>query len=157
MTTISNQNGSFAPEPFQLLLFQPQSTTVSTLQEALNSTTRRGTIATCRLSNTETSLGWSDMLFRTHNPSERKQSTGTVIFSLGKEQTIRRDLTTGLLLHMECVPLSHYRNFYERDPYLPRPSYFMRGTADEIWGEDMHGVMRTTAENWTDDREGPTY
>jgi hypothetical protein len=55
-----------------------------------------------------------------------------------------------------CPPIT-LQEFYERDPDLPCPSHFMRGTADEIWGEDMHGVMRTTAENWTDDREEPTY
>ena len=55
-----------------------------------------------------------------------------------------------------CPPIT-LQEFYERDPDLPRPSYFMRGTSDKIWGEDTHGVMRTTAENWTDDCEGPTY
>ena len=55
-----------------------------------------------------------------------------------------------------CPPIT-LKEFYERDPDLPCPSHFMRVTADEIWGEDTHGVMRTTVENWTDDREEPTY
>ena len=28
---------------------------------------------------------------------------------------------------------------------------------DDIWGDDMHGVMRKTAENWADDREELTH
>jgi hypothetical protein len=34
----------------------------------------------------------------------------------------------------------------------------MRGTVDKIWSDDAdpYGVMRTTAEDWMDDQEGPT-
>jgi hypothetical protein len=34
----------------------------------------------------------------------------------------------------------------------------MQGTAGEIWGEDAdpYCVMQTTADDWTDDQEGPT-
>jgi hypothetical protein len=33
----------------------------------------------------------------------------------------------------------------------------MRGTADKIWSNDAnpYGVMKMTAEDWTDDQEGP--
>jgi hypothetical protein len=34
----------------------------------------------------------------------------------------------------------------------------MRGMADKIWSDDAdpYGVMRMTAEDWTDDQEKPT-
>jgi hypothetical protein len=56
-----------------------------------------------------------------------------------------------------CPPCT-LQEFYEGDPELPRPTHFMRGTADKIWRNtaDPYGVMRTTAEDWTDDQEGPT-
>ncbi len=52
-----------------------------------------------------------------------------------------------------CLPIT-LREFYESDPELPRPSHFMRGTAEEIWGKDKdpHNVMQTTAADWVDDQ-----
>ncbi len=64
----------------------------------------------------------------------------------------------GLLWHLECVPPPcTLQEFYAPDPKLPRPTHFMRGTGEEIWGVDVdpYGVMRTTAADWTDDHEWP--
>ena len=56
-----------------------------------------------------------------------------------------------------CVPPAPDR-FNKLDPELPYPTHFMRGTAEEIWGEDANPycVMHMTAEDWTGDQEGPT-
>jgi hypothetical protein len=56
-----------------------------------------------------------------------------------------------------CLPCT-LQEFYEGDPELPRPTHFMRGTADKIWSNnaDPYRVMRTMAEDWTDNQEGPT-
>ncbi len=52
----------------------------------------------------------------------------------------------------------HLTGVYEEDPKLLRPTHFMRGMVDEIWSNnaDPYGVMRTMAEDWTDNQEGPT-
>jgi len=76
---------------------------------------------------------------------------------LGQRSDDQTGFDNGIIIAYGMCPPITLREFYEGDPDLPRPSHFMRGTTDEIWGEDIHGVMRTTAENWTDDREGPTY
>jgi hypothetical protein len=57
-----------------------------------------------------------------------------------------------------CPPCT-LQEFYEGDPELLCPTHFMSGTAEEIWGDDTdpYGVMRMTAEDWTDAQEGPTY
>jgi hypothetical protein len=56
-----------------------------------------------------------------------------------------------------CPPCT-LREFYELNPELPCPPHFMRGTAEDIWGEeaDPYGVMRTMAADWTDDQEEST-
>ena len=76
---------------------------------------------------------------------------------LGQRADDQTGFDNGIIVAYGMCPPITLQEFYERDPDLLRPSHFMRGTADEIWGEDTHGVMRTTAENWTDDREGPKY
>ncbi len=52
----------------------------------------------------------------------------------------------------------HLTGVNQGDPKLPHPTHFMRGTVDKIWSDDAdpYGVMRTTAEDWMDDQEGPT-
>jgi hypothetical protein len=61
---------------------------------------------------------------------------------------------------MGMYPPCTLQEFYKGDPKLLRPMHFMsmRGTADKIWSNDVdpYGVMRMTAEDWTDNQEGPT-
>ena len=78
---------------------------------------------------------------------------------LGQRADDKTGFDNGIIGAYGMCPPKTLRELNEGDPELPRPSHFMRGTADKIWGEntDPHGVMRTTAENWTDDQEGPTY
>jgi hypothetical protein len=76
---------------------------------------------------------------------------------LGQRADDQTGFNYGIIIAYGMCPPITLREFYEGDPDLPRPSHFMRGTAEEIWGEDTHGVMRTMAENWTDDRDEPTY
>jgi len=63
----------------------------------------------------------------------------------------------GIIMAFGMCPPCTLQEFYDPDPELPRPTHFMRGTAEEIWGEkvDPYGVMQTTAADWTDDHERP--
>ncbi len=48
--------------------------------------------------------------------------------------------------------MCHPRKLQKYDQMDPdqRPTHFMRGAANEEWGNDMHKVMFTTAADWTD-------
>ncbi len=45
---------------------------------------------------------------------------------------------------MMCTPMEYYRMETEK-----MPIYFMRGTVEEVWRDDIFEVMRMTAEDWT--------
>jgi hypothetical protein len=64
----------------------------------------------------------------------------------------------GIIVAFGMCPPCTLQEFYDPDPNLPRPTHFIRGTANEIWGEetDPYGVMQTTAVDWTDNHEGAT-
>ncbi len=63
----------------------------------------------------------------------------------------------GIIMAFGMCPPCTLQEFYHPDTELPHPTHFMRGTAEENWGEDVdpYGVMRTTAADWTDDHEEP--
>jgi hypothetical protein len=65
----------------------------------------------------------------------------------------------GIIMAFGMCPPCTLWEFYKLDPELLCPTHFMRGTMEDIWGEeaDPYGVMRTTATDWTDDQEEPTY
>ena len=138
MTTISNQNGSFAPEPFRLPLSQPQSTTVSTLQEALNSTTRLGTIATCRLYNT-----FSRMVLCIHDDSWAGHRTEGAFCN-----AILQDLDAMLYYHdtdwqVNGKPVSLPGNLMDMATILAGITLLLIGAdactphiIDRVWGAD---------------------
>ena len=64
----------------------------------------------------------------------------------------------GIIVAFGMCPPCTLQEFYDPDPNIPRSTRFMRGTAEEIWGEetDPYGVMRTTVTDWTDDHDAPT-
>jgi hypothetical protein len=64
----------------------------------------------------------------------------------------------GIVVVFGMCPPCTLREFYELDPELSCPTHFMRGTAEDIWGEeaDPYGVMRTTAVYWTDHQDKRT-
>ncbi len=45
-----------------------------------------------------------------------------------------------------CTLMEYY--LIEEDQEVPM--HFMRGTAEEVWGNDAIEIMQTTAEDWTD-------
>jgi hypothetical protein len=54
-----------------------------------------------------------------------------------------------LIAYGMCPPRKLLQEYYQMDPDQ-RPTHFMRGTANEVWGNDMHEVMYTTAADWVD-------
>jgi hypothetical protein len=54
----------------------------------------------------------------------------------------------GILIAYGMCPPCKLQEYYQLDPECA-PTYFMRGTADEVWGSNMHKVMYTTTDNWT--------
>ncbi len=78
---------------------------------------------------------------------------------LGRNADDQTGFDNGIIVTYGMCPPITQREFYETDPELSRPSHFMRGTAGETCGEvtDPHGVMRTMAEDWMDNQEGPKY
>jgi hypothetical protein len=55
---------------------------------------------------------------------------------LGQRADDQMGFDNGIIVAYGMCPLITSREFYEGNPELPRPSHFMRGTADKIWGED---------------------
>jgi hypothetical protein len=53
-----------------------------------------------------------------------------------------------LMAYGMCPPCK-LQEYHQLPPDLV-PTHFIRGTADEVWGDDTHKVMRTTADDWTD-------
>jgi hypothetical protein len=76
---------------------------------------------------------------------------------LGQRADDQTGFDNGIIVAYGMCPPITLQEFYKRDPDLPCHSHFMRGTADEIWGYDTLGVMRTPTEDWTDDHEEPKY
>jgi hypothetical protein len=72
---------------------------------------------------------------------------------LGKDQV--NDMTgfnNGIMMEYGmCLPCT-LQEFYIINPKLEAPTHFMRGTVEEIWGEDAdpYCVVQTMAEDWTD-------
>ena len=58
----------------------------------------------------------------------------------------------GILIAYGMCPPCPLQQFYQIMAPENQPTHFMRGTAAEIWGTDMHEIMYTTAADWeTDD------
>ncbi len=55
----------------------------------------------------------------------------------------------GILMAYGMCPPCKLQEYYQMDPNQ-RPTHFMRGTANEVWGNDTHKVMYTTAADWAD-------
>ncbi len=55
----------------------------------------------------------------------------------------------GILIAYGMCLFCKLQEYYQLDPERA-PTHFMRGTADEVWERDMHEVLYTTADNWTD-------
>ncbi len=55
----------------------------------------------------------------------------------------------GILMVYGMCPPCELMEYYQLDPCIA-PSGFMRGTAVEVWGDDMHEVMWRPASSWTD-------
>ncbi len=53
-----------------------------------------------------------------------------------------------LIVYGMCPPHKP-QEYYQMDPNQ-RHTHFMRGTANEVWGDDTHEVMYTTAADWID-------
>ena len=49
----------------------------------------------------------------------------------------------GIVIAYGMCPPCTLQEFYESDPELPHPTHFMRGTAEETWGNDTdpYGIM----------------
>jgi hypothetical protein len=60
-----------------------------------------------------------------------------------------RGFDNRILMAYGMCPLHKLQEYYQMDPDQ-RLTHFMRGTANEVWGNDMHEVMYTTAANWMD-------
>jgi hypothetical protein len=72
---------------------------------------------------------------------------------LGKDQVDdMMGFYNGIMMAYGMCPPCTLQEFYKIDPKLEVPTHFMRGTVEEIWGEDAdpYCVMQTTAEDWTD-------
>jgi hypothetical protein len=55
----------------------------------------------------------------------------------------------GILTAYGMCPPCKLQEYYQLAP-KNCPAHFMWGTAAEIWGDDMHEVMYTSAADWTD-------
>jgi hypothetical protein len=55
----------------------------------------------------------------------------------------------GILIAYGMCPPCKLQDYYQLDPERA-PTHFMRGTADEVWGSNMHEVMYMTADDWMD-------
>jgi hypothetical protein len=72
-------------------------------------------------------------------------------FSITVKQTTWQALKMGFLWRMACAPTENYRlqEYYQMDPNQ-RPTHFMIGTANEVWGNDTHEVIFATVADWKD-------
>ena len=50
----------------------------------------------------------------------------------------------GILMAYGMCPLCKLQEYYQLPPDQV-PTHFMRGTANLVWGDDMHEIKRTTA------------
>jgi hypothetical protein len=55
----------------------------------------------------------------------------------------------GILITYGMRPPCKLQEYYQLDPERVS-THFMRGTADKVWGSDMHKIMYTMADDWTD-------
>ncbi len=51
-----------------------------------------------------------------------------------------------LIAYGMCPPVE-LMLYYQMDP-TTQPTHFMRGTATEVWGDDVFKIMHTTAADW---------
>jgi hypothetical protein len=58
----------------------------------------------------------------------------------------------GVLMVYGMCPPCELMEYYQLDQLDSRiaPLGFMRGTASEVWGDDMHEVIQAPASSWTD-------
>jgi hypothetical protein len=56
----------------------------------------------------------------------------------------------GILIAYGMCPPCKLQEYYQLADPEQAPTHFMRGTADKVWGSNMHEVMYTTADDWTD-------
>ena len=54
-----------------------------------------------------------------------------------------------LITYGMCPPVE-LMQYYQMDP-MTQTTHFMRGTATEVWGDDVFKVMHTTAADWDSD------
>jgi hypothetical protein len=54
-----------------------------------------------------------------------------------------------ILMVCGMCPHCKLQEYYQMDPNQ-RPTHFMRGTANKVWGNDTHEVMYTTVAAWAD-------
>ena len=74
-------------------------------------------------------------------------------FSLLLNRAHADDMTkfgNGILIPYGMCPLVELMQYYQMDP-TTQPAHFMRGTATEVWGDDVFEAMHTTAADWDSD------
>jgi hypothetical protein len=53
----------------------------------------------------------------------------------------------GILIAYRMCPPVELMLYYQMDP-MTQPTHFMQGTAPEVWGDDVFGIMHTMAADW---------
>ncbi len=104
-----------------------------------------GTATACLLTNNLHEYSIPDTL-----PFEEKANRWYQELFLNHSQA--DDMTgfdNGILMAYGMCPPCKLQEYYQMDPDQ-RPTHFMRGTSNEVWGNVMHEVMYTTVADWAD-------